>query len=264
MECNPDHFLDCAISLESGSIKTNVYTKNNKVPIFWSSRVPKRYKRNAIKGELHRAHKISSHFNEELTRIRKKFNDVGYPSKFVESLIREFLESIEIINEVIIPPWLFEDRVTKYIRIPFCESNENLGKQFIERLNTFTGNKFKFVIIWETRSIRSLFPLKDKIIHVSCVIYEGTCTCGDKYIGETKRIANIRFDEHNNPEKNSEPSKHLRKNTTHSFIWKVITSAPRFLIKRKILEAFFYCKFKPKLNEQLVSQKLFLFRHGIT
>ena len=118
--------------------------------------------------------------------------------------------------------------------------------------------------MWETRKIRSLFPLKDRVKHKSCVIYEGTCSCGHKYIGETKRIAEIRFNEHNNPTKNSEPAKHLRENLDHSFEWKIITTAPREFLKRRILEAFFYSKFKPELNDQLESQKLMLFKHGIT
>ena len=202
IEHNPKHFLDSALSFGNHGIETSVYTKENKVPVFWSSRTPKRYKRNTIRGELHRASKISSNFDAELVRIRRKFRDVGYPHRFVESVIREFLNNDDKNDDVLIPPWLFDDRETKYVRLPFCENNEQLSKIFLLRLNNFTEHKFKFVIIWETRNIRSLFPLKDKVKHRSCVIYEGTCSCGDKYFGETKRITDIRFDEHNNPKKN--------------------------------------------------------------
>ena len=77
-ECNPDHFLDIALSHGlDGITTTSVYTKENKIPVFWSSRVPKMYKRNAINGELHRASKIASNFDAELIRIRRKFSDVG-------------------------------------------------------------------------------------------------------------------------------------------------------------------------------------------
>ena len=71
----------------------------------------------------------------------------------------------------------------------------------------FTNNKFKFNITWSTRKIRSLFPLKDRVKHVSCVIYHGVCSCGETYIGETERIAEGRLSEHNAPSKNSEPAK---------------------------------------------------------
>ena len=70
------------------------------------------------------------------------------------------------------------------------------------------------VITWKTRNIRSLFPLKDKNDYKSCVIYKGDCSCGSRYIGETKRNAEVRWNEHNNPTKSSEPSKHLRSNST--------------------------------------------------
>ena len=142
-----------------------------------------------------------------------------------------------MLDDVLIPEWLFDDRITKCIRLPFCETNEQLSKVFINRLDMFTEYKYKFIIIWETRKIRSLFPLKDKVVHKSCIIYDGICSCGQEYIGETKRIAKIRFDEHDNPLKNSEPSKHLRKFPNHAFRWNIITSAPKSLLKRKILEA---------------------------
>lgn len=264
VECNPDHFLDSAISVGIDGITTSIYTKENKVPVFWSSRIPKRYKRNTIRGELHRASKISSNFDAELDRIRRKFHDVGYPKRFVESVIRDFLRIDDNVDDVIIPAWLFDDRVTKCIRLPYCESNEDLSKSFLNRLDIFTEYKFKFVVIWETRKIRSLFSLKDRVSHKSCVIYEGICTCGDKYIGETKRIAKMRFDEHDNPIKYSEPAKHLRQHPDHSFEWNIITSGPRAPLKRKILEAFYISKYKPNINDQLESQKLLLFRHGIT
>ena len=264
VEENPTHFLDTAISKEGSNITTGVYTKKNKLPVFWSSRVPKRYKRNAIKIELHRALKIASNFDTELVRIRNKFREAGYPKRFVEAVIREFLHKDDPENEVLIPEWLFDDRVTKYLRLPYCESNEQLSKLFLQRLDMFTEHKFKFIVIWETRKIRSLFPLKDRVLHRSCVIYEGVCSCGKKYVGETRRIAKIRFDEHDNTKKNSEPSKHLKKYNGHAFEWKIIATATRAQLKREILEAFYIAKYKPEINDQVQSHKLLLFRHGIT
>ena len=70
------------------------------------------------------------------------------------------------------------------------------------------------LVRWKTRNIRSLFPLKDKNDCKSCVIYKGDCSCGSRYIVETKRNAENRWNEHNNPTKSSEPSKHLRSKST--------------------------------------------------
>ena len=53
----------------------------------------------------------------------------------------------------------------------------------------FTNYGFRVVITWQTRNIRSLFPLKDKNSHKSCVIFNADCSCGSRYIGETKRNA---------------------------------------------------------------------------
>ena len=78
------------------------------------------------------------------------------------------------------------------------------------------------IITWKTRNIQYLFPLKDKNDYKSCVIYKGDCSCGSCYIGETKRNAECRWNEHNNLTKSSEPSKHLRSNINHYFTWVVI------------------------------------------
>ena len=122
----------------------------------------------------------------------------------------------------------------------------------------------KFVIVWQTRKIRSLFPLKDKSKYPSCVIYEGVCSCGEVYIGETDRNCDVRWDEHDTPSEKSDPAKHLLKNPTHKFSWKVLTSAPKQLSKRKILEDYHILINDPKINEQIQSNKIKLFRHGGT
>ena len=62
------------------------------------------------------------------------------------------------------------------------------------------------------RKVQSLFPLKDKVQHLSCVIYKGICSCGEAYVEEAIRICKIRWDEHNDVNKNSEPAKHLARN----------------------------------------------------
>ena len=80
--------------------------------------------------------------------------------------------------------------------------------------------------------------------------------------GETDILATTR--EHDNPIKSSEPSKHLSSYPDHKFTWNIISSAPHSTIKRKILEAYYIAKYKPKLNEQVSSRILVLFRHGVT
>ena len=110
------------------------------------------------------------------------------------------------------------------------------------------------VITWKTRNIRSLFPLKDKNNYKSCVIYKGDCSCGLRYIGETKRNAEVIWNKHNNPTKSSEPSKHLRS----------ISNAPKNSKTRNNLEASYIALWKPNLNEKKDFERLVLFRNGVT
>ena len=63
LEQNPKKFLDTLIIEKNNQIKTQVFDKKFMYPVHWSSKVPFRYKRNAIDGELHRAQKISSNFS---------------------------------------------------------------------------------------------------------------------------------------------------------------------------------------------------------
>ena len=107
-EQNPSHFLDTEIWKQDNGITTPVYTKPNKLPVFWTSRIPNKYKKNAIRTELHCVKEISSNFEAELTRNRSKYADTGFPKRFVESVIWELDETKN--DDVIIPPSLFDDR----------------------------------------------------------------------------------------------------------------------------------------------------------
>ena len=53
--------------------------------------------------------------------------------------------------------------------------------------------------------MQSLFNNKDKVQHLSCVIYKGVCSCGADDIGETISNVKIRCNEHESRiDKNSE------------------------------------------------------------
>ena len=96
------------------------------------------------------------------------------------------------------------------------------------------------------------------------MIFKGDCSCGSRYIGETKRNAEVSWNEHNNPTKSSEPSKRLRSNINHYFTWAVISNAPKNAKTRKNLEALYIALLKPDLNEQKDFERLVLFRNGVT
>ena len=178
---NPSKFLDTEIMVKNGIIETSVVVKESKIPNHCLSAVPKKYKRNAFLGDLHRAHKISSNSELEKQCIKKKYISVNFPYNFIQSSFNSYQQKCELL----IPNWLFEEknRKTIYIRIPFCQSNEHYALTFIRILEGCTKEKCSFVVIWKTRKIRSLFNLKEKTRHVSFVVYEGKGTCGENYIG---------------------------------------------------------------------------------
>ena len=67
--------------------------------------------------------------------------------------------------------------------------------------------------------MRNMFRLKSKNPHSACVILEGVCTCKDNYISETKQNVEMRWEDHKNMNKISEPSRYLKSNPTHVFTW---------------------------------------------
>ena len=203
----------------------------------WSSKFPVRYKRNAITGELHPTKRIASDFNKELKRIRQKYRNAGFLLKFINETIYNFERGKE---EMIIPEWLFDERKTFSVRFPYSPANEKFSKVFMRKLENFTNDKVKLIIIWNTQKIQSLFNNKDKVKHHSCVIYRGICSCGADYIGETIRNSEIRWNEHSTgKDKNSDCVKHLNDHFGHEFQWFVLSRASKNCLKRKILEVYY-------------------------
>ena len=82
--------------------------------------------------------------------------------------------------EKIYPNFLFEERrVLLFFRLPYCPKSEKQLGSFIEQLSVSTDDQYNFRVIWNTRSIKSLFSLKDKVQHVSCGSYISICSCGE-------------------------------------------------------------------------------------
>ena len=59
------------------------------MPVHWTSKVPKRYKRNTINGDLNRSHQISMNFDHEKEIIREKYHLACFPTRFVDSVIHQ-------------------------------------------------------------------------------------------------------------------------------------------------------------------------------
>ena len=73
IEVNPCKFLDTKIINKKGNITTEVFCKMSKLPVHWSSRVPKRYQEIVVIGDLHRSKRISSNFEMKIKVVKRKF-----------------------------------------------------------------------------------------------------------------------------------------------------------------------------------------------
>ena len=120
------------------------------------------------------------------------------------------------------------------------------------------------IVFWLTRNIKSFFPLKDKVVCRSWIVYERQCSCKFSYIGETKRSSEVCWKEHKDPAEKSETTKHLIENASQKFTWKALSAAPSYFYGRKILEVSFIILPKLALNDQLEHHSFSLFYYGIT
>ena len=118
---------------------------------------------------MHHAFKIVSDFDTEVETITQKYLKVGYPIGFIKLVINDFKYSKEE-EQVIIPEWLFDQRKKVLFKQPYCPSNERDFKHFIDKIERFTNGRLKLIVSWSTKNIKSLFPLKDRVKHLSCVI----------------------------------------------------------------------------------------------
>ena len=62
---------------------------------------------------------------------------MGFSSRFIESVIRDFKRVPDPEEEDIVQSWLFNDRRVLAVRLPFCPINEEISKTFVLRLDEF-------------------------------------------------------------------------------------------------------------------------------
>ena len=100
IEENPKKFLDTEIVRHNSAIITKVHTRSKTFPAHWSSKIPLRYKRNAITGEMLRTNKIASNFSNELKRIKIKYLQAAFPIHTINDVFCRFNQEKD---EVLIP-----------------------------------------------------------------------------------------------------------------------------------------------------------------
>ena len=104
----------------------------------------------------------------EASLIKKRFQNAGYPQRFINSVISQFYDRVQTKenteeDDYIIPPNVFDlPKPFLLIELPYCEDNENASKVCLKRIHNFTHDKFDIAIKWKTKKVRQLFSLKDK------------------------------------------------------------------------------------------------------
>ena len=105
IEVNPSRFLETKLTNISSDSKFNLYWKNTKLPLSWTSKTPKCYKGKTINGDLHCSKRISSNFDKEIPLMKQMFMKADYLLRFNNGVVNEFQKGKECGDEsFIIPP----------------------------------------------------------------------------------------------------------------------------------------------------------------
>ena len=135
-------------------------------------------------------------------------------------------------------------------------------------INKFCGCFELRVVFQSTHHIKSLFPYKDRLTRaqMSRVVYKASCwDCQEFYIGKTKRRLHDRKTEHFKSITSSNHSSAIAEHVTstgHNMKWDhfEILARGRSDTHCKIKETLLIRDLQPSLNENVSSEKLYLFQ----
>ena len=112
----------------------------------------------------------------------------------------------------------------------------------------------------------SISDMRGRLVSSPTLFYQITCSCGDRYIGETSRCLKIRYEEHCRTSGTgiTEVGKHLIDNPTHTLEFSnvKILGFESNMRKRRVLESIFIQDSILKhtlLNDNLKSVPLYIF-----
>ena len=102
IEENPTHFLDTELHFTENSFSTSVFRKPGKLPVYWSSQVPRNWEKSAILISPHRTKRIASSWESEVRKIKEICSKAAYPMWFINKTINEFIQPTSN-HETILP-----------------------------------------------------------------------------------------------------------------------------------------------------------------
>lgn len=187
-------FLDVRIHrTPTGNIEFSIYRKPSNKPCYISSdsHCPISHKRAAFHSMVHRLCKIPlniKNYMDELKYIKYAALVNGYSEQMVDNLIKLHAKQLSKRNTTSLSP---NKEPLQRITMPYIPEITNKIKK------VFKKHKFEIVHSSNNKIENLIVRLKDKTDNLKkSGIYEMTCVCGDKYIGQTKRSVEIRFKEH--------------------------------------------------------------------
>ena len=81
--------------------------------------------------------------------------------------------------------------ILSILTLPYIgDMSHQIEKEIRQYLFKKLSQKSKFVMVHETTTIDQKFRYKDRqtLLHSSGVVYKLNCSCGQSYIGQTKKI----------------------------------------------------------------------------
>ena len=263
-------FLDVRVKRNLNTFTTTVHRKTTFTGLYtkWDSFTPRKYKINLIRTLTYRCLRIcssSSLLQSALFDLKKTLLQNGYPRGVLcyninHVLNRQKNKSVEPIATV--------PKKDIFLVLPFLGSqSEVLARRVKSCVSKFYGFVNLRVIFNNNCRIKSFFPYKDRINRSqrSKVVYRANCwDCDSFYIGKTKRRLHDRKTEHFKALSQGCHASALADHvisTSHNIKWDhfdILTTGKSDL-QCKIKETLLISELKPSLNEDVGSEKLFLY-----
>ena len=189
-ENNCMSFLDIRITGELNSFSTSVYRKPTFSRVFtnFDSFIPLSYKTGLIWSLLYRAFSLCSSlelFHQEILKLKDIFKRNGYPTSFIDSCVKRFLDKVFIEKKTFLTASNKElVCVTIFIGKKSLQLRSRLVKSIQGNLQ-FCSLK---VVFQSPCKLRSLFHFKDTLDKKirSDLVYRYTCSnCNVTYYGKT-------------------------------------------------------------------------------
>ena len=261
-------FLDVSVVIKNDAYDIKVYRKptNTGVLMHYESTAPLRWKKALVRCLLRRAMTLSSNYDNfisETQNIKSNFLNNGYPAKFVETELTNFVSEFDIKKNNFTKTQPEKEKksdteLTKaYLCVPFVGRPSTKIQTRIRR--ELLHHQVKAMSAFKTQKVGSYFSLKptSPFLFQSNVVYKFTChrDGGPTYIGETRRQLFQRVTDHRGKDKKSAVFDHLY-NCLECQSVSIISNQFEILKKcdaRNLLtfEALLIEKNRPALNIQL-------------